>query len=303
MPQTADWEELIKTFLHDPPDKAVDIKGHERRAASYATVALGREVTKDELHRDSRSGDIVSSAIERLPMPTAGPQYVRAVGPEGGKLTVVHPLSAETQVLAVENFARHEPSVRDIIANLVAGEDNLRNRFFALWRLLPERLGSLDPAFDLLPADTRVPDHTIWNHLDLAVAFEAAQRGGATSAALLAFGIGPVQSFIAAARSARDLWTGSYILSHVCFAAMKPIIEHLGPQAILMPSLRGNPRLDLALIQTYGLNLQTPDDNALLAPCLPNRFTALVPAEDLEAYRVLCCEASQGRGCACVSIH
>ena len=67
-----DWEDLLLVYLHDPPDKALDIRGHEGRAAKYATSALGREVSVQELHGGSRLPDQLASIVERLPMPTAG---------------------------------------------------------------------------------------------------------------------------------------------------------------------------------------------------------------------------------------
>ena len=36
---SADWDLLTTAFLHDPPDKALDIRGHERRAARYLEAA------------------------------------------------------------------------------------------------------------------------------------------------------------------------------------------------------------------------------------------------------------------------
>ena len=58
----------------------------------------------------------------------------------------------------------------------------------------------------LLPADTRVPDHTIWQHLDLTAAFATALQAGEGNPALLTVSFGPVQEFIAQARTTSDLW-------------------------------------------------------------------------------------------------
>jgi hypothetical protein len=50
--------------------------------------------------------------------------------------------------------------------------------------------------------DTRVPDHSIWDHLDLTSAFAGAFAADPDQeVALLTVSLGPVQSFIAAARS------------------------------------------------------------------------------------------------------
>ena len=89
---TAPWESLLLSWLHDPVDKAADIRGHEGRARRYAAIVLGREVTEAELK--GGTPDHIASAYERLPMPRGDRDETR-VGPENGELTVFHPLSAE----------------------------------------------------------------------------------------------------------------------------------------------------------------------------------------------------------------
>lgn len=175
------------------------------------------------------------------------------------------------------------------------GDDiDFRRTLLAYWRFGPEiseehdngQLGALWP---LLPADTRVPDHSIWDHLDLTSAFAGAFAGDPDGeAALLALSIGPVQSFIAAARKLDDLWAGSHLLSCLAWETMRPIAEALGPDAILFPRLRGIAQVDLWL-KEQGLNPTLfsecdwnkgggADDNPLFAAALPNRFVAVVPA-------------------------
>ena len=71
-------------------------------------------------------------------------------------------------------------------------EQDLRKTLLAYWRFGPELIEEKDNSklgalWKLLPADTRVPDHSIWDHLDLTSAFAgafAADRDG--EAALLA---------------------------------------------------------------------------------------------------------------------
>ena len=75
----------------------------------------------------------------------------------------------------------------------------LRRRFLSVWRLLADRLGEELAWLRHLPADTRIPDHTIWNHLDMTAGLHAALSGQG-GAAFLSFSLGPVQPFIAAAR-------------------------------------------------------------------------------------------------------
>lgn len=174
------------------------------------------------------------------------------------------------------------------------GQEDLRKTLLTFWRFGPELgeeadNGKLGALWQQLPADTRVPDHSIWDHLDLTSAFAGAFAADPNGeAALLALSIGPVQPFIAAARSTSDLWAGSHLLSRLAWEAMRPVCEALGPDAILFPRLRGVPQVDLWLRDKMDLpdrlftncewNRGGTDSNPLFSAALPNRFVAVVPA-------------------------
>jgi CRISPR-associated protein Cmr2 len=172
-----------------------------------------------------------------------------------------------------------------------------RKILLALWRFGPELKeendnGKLGALWQLLPADTRIPDHSIWDHLDLTSAFAGAFAADSQGeVALLTLSIGPVQSFIAAARSTSDLWAGSHLLSRLAWEAMRPVCEKFGPDAILFPRLRGIPQVDLWLRDQMDLpeelfaqcewNKGNTDANPLFSAALPNRFVAVVPASQV----------------------
>ena len=59
--------DLLVAWLHDPPDKALGIRGHEARAARYLTAALGDDIAPEEIR--GHAGDQRASATERLPVP------------------------------------------------------------------------------------------------------------------------------------------------------------------------------------------------------------------------------------------
>src|SRR5438477_2168072 len=100
-----------------------------------------------------------------------------------------------------------------------------------------------------------------------------ARWGDDEGKAFVSFSLGPVQSFIEAARSVRDLWTGSYLLSYLTFQAMLPILRSVeDPEnAFVFPAVS-----DLPLWQRERQGA-APAEQPLLRPCIPNKFIAVVP--------------------------
>ncbi len=273
------WQDVILAYLHDPPDKALSVHsagvpGHESRRLTLAKALLGEDVVRQSQfkHRTAQV-DVLTSMIERLPMPKTPHVNVK-----DGELQVVHPLSGKRIPLAVpattSSLLEFEREQLQKFGK--CGDD--RTRFHAVWRLWPERFADDFPVLRKLPAETRNPDHTIWNHLDVTAAFQAA-RSHEAKFALLAFALGPVQQFIEASRSVRDLWSGSMILSWLAFRSMRPVIEELGPTAVIYPALRSIPLVDLWLRNEFRLKdlLPVPEAALRMTPCLPHRFLALVP--------------------------
>ena len=265
------WETLLLAWLHDPVDKAADIRGHFSRARRYAAAILDREVTEAEL----KGGipDQLASAYERLPMPDARDRYEElGVGPVDGRFTVFHPLSAEQREIEIQLAERE---VIQVLREIAGPQLPLKARFLSLWRSAPSRLAGRWPGLALQPAETRCPDHTLWHHLDSTAAMAWALRGGG-GPAFLSFKIGPVQPFIEAARSMRDLLTGSYLLSTLMFAAIEPVLDACGPTAFVYPALRGVPLMD-DWLRRNGVPVEAPEPQALARPSIPHRFLALVP--------------------------
>ena len=214
--------------------------------------------------------------------------------------TLIHPLNGnrfELGSLADTDIHDIKGRSRTHFERLVVreGEEvDWRRTLLAFWRFGPELRegegnGTLGQLWPLLPADTRIPDHSIWDHLDLVSAFAGAFTvDPEKDAALLALSIGPVQSFIAAARSTSDLWAGSHLLARLSWEAARVVCERLGPDAILFPRLRGIPQVDVWLRDECGLPCKWfaecdwakkgTDANPLFSAALPNRFVAVVPA-------------------------
>lgn len=211
-----------------------------------------------------------------------------------------HGALKETDYQDIKDRARQH--LESLIVRTPEGEVDWRRTLLTLWRFGPDvreeaDSGKLGALWRLLPADTRVPDHSIWDHLDLTSAFAGAfARDPNGEVSLLTLTIGPVQGFIAAARSTSDLWAGSHLLSRLSWEAMRPVCETLGPDAILFPRLREVPQVDLwlqeqlqdaefdrTLFQSPPAQDSATDSNPLFTAALPNRFVALVPTSEAAA--------------------
>lgn len=93
-----------------------------------------------------------------------------------------------------------------------------------------------------------------------------------SSSSLLKFQIGPVQEFIASARSTRDLWSGSYLLSWVMAAGIRVLPD----DSLIFPNKEGQPLTDRL---TRPLEATGEDLKRVLTPNLPNLFVARVPSD------------------------
>lgn len=246
MIEVADWEHLLLAYLINPIDKSIEVQGHEARAARYASRALGRGVVCSELEAIAQQIN-AASAFEQIPMPLAGVDRIcRSAG-----LEIRHPICGDRAELT--GLLLKQEIVENVIGAIVSGLSDPRMRFLSIWRLLPNKLADcLGPYYPLLPADARIPDHSLIHQADVRSGMVASRRDG-HGGAYLSLSLGPVQGFIAAARTVRDLWSGSAILSWLTFQGLRPILEALGPTAVVYPALRGNSLMDLWLRREVGI--------------------------------------------------
>jgi len=283
------WTRKIVALLHDPPGKALVLRSgphtsHAELAEALQRIAL-RRPADDAEKQPATKGDHIASAADRMNFPAGTEGYWDHVAP-----MLTHPLAADGRPqpaqLPAQNLQELDDEVQEKcgqhilqpwVNQVAAQSDKEKRLYFHIWRLLYEELArrtSLKGWVRLLPADTGQPDHSLEQHLSISAAIADALP----QPAFLIFSIGPVQDFIAAARRTQDLWMGSWILSYVSWKAMESLADHFGPDVIVFPSLRGQPLCDRWLSTTYGLSCN-PSPADLGRPSLPNRFLALLPAE------------------------
>ena len=287
------WKEKLMAFLHDPPCKCFDIGRHEKIAASARRVA---GISDEDYEAFQKEADWAASAADRFPFPpykcsskfTGDSEYPFKHPMGGSSLEFRNPV--ETAALAEEKFQK---SIGGIPSELESWKD----KFFLYWRRWPEESAKLDSRLAYLPADTRIPDHTIWTHMSLCSALQGCIENKKLKPAFMMFQLGPVQEFIAQAKSTRDLWSGSYLLSWLTAHAIKAVTDEVGPDSVIFPSLRGQPIFDLLHKDLYD-SIEYKKDSMwsrmykkdkdgesginngmrkLLTPTIPNRFCAIVP--------------------------
>jgi CRISPR-associated protein Cmr2 len=302
------WKRKLAANSHDPPEKTFDFGPAHQAAARNHAASFGVAELWDAL---SHNPDWSAAAADRFVFPNGSKKGVGGLGEEE-KPVFVHPISGRTDGQASwksKDFPTAEHATQwqgDIRPDWK--DNDPQTLFLKAWRLWMGHAASHASGqgrgaenLPYLPADTRVPDASIWHHCAVVSAIEGTRREGDEKApihpAFLLFQVGPVQEFIAQDRSTRDLRNGPYLLSWLMMHAIKAVADECGPDALIFPSLRGQPIYEW-LQKRSGLK---PDPRAALTPGIANRFLALVP-QDFEAPRV---EAAfrkewQGiaRGCA-----
>jgi len=288
------WKRKLAAYLHDSPDKVLSIVDHEQRARRIAGETLPEESSRKE-------ADWAASAADRLPFPpsnTTRSELSCFKHPLGGSV-----ISLNEKSLAVGVAEEISQKTRPVL-----NEKDARAAFIATWRFWRNWASSTHRDFALYPAETRLPDHTIWNHLAVTSAMQGClggepwkrkdDTGVADHPCFLLFTIGPVQEFIAQARTTRDLWSGSYLLSYLIGHVLKRIALDFGPDHVIFPNLCELPLIDLLLKDevwgktstSNGKDLFTAFDyygtsaerQRLLTPAVPNRFLAVLPTNMAE---------------------
>ena len=321
------WQAKIWGVLHDPIFKALyDNNGRggtgwwESLPAMKEWVALPDE-QKKKLLGYVGIADQISSASDRSAIGNLGAET--AVNYNSNGLEISHLLSGakqpswqtkserHQQVAALSGVQRKEYLDEEasiilnrIPANIKNGVDekHLRQLFWWLWRCLPAEACKLfdnDASLLLMPAETRLPDGSIWSHSSMTSALAGALIGYDTTMAefqsiepasklyynahshpyLVSFTFTPVQELIKASRKMRDFWAGSWILHYVSAHISYKLAQKYGADSLLYPSLFEQPLIDLWLRRDYPdleTQIDKPSIDSLLTAGFPNVLVLLV---------------------------
>lgn len=321
------WQAKIWGLLHDPPLKALYDRKSEEGTLQFLTCMNGWVFPKKDLKNTQFSNewlnhiglcDYIASAsdraaIGRLP-PTTQVNYTN----DG--IQIRHLLSGEPQTLKLGQWhdnlmelgrerttwlANVETS---LIPDKIKQETDARKVFWWLWRCYPEVLSNAlnrdnkipnEPRLPLLPAETRIPDGSLWSHATMTSALAGSLAGYYNNAAdypqknarnwhksrphVATFTFSPVQEVIKASRKMRDFWAGSWLLHYLSAKICWNIAWKYGPDTLLYPCLYAQPLIDLWLLEKYPcfkewINQPSPKDyRRLLTAGFPNVLVMILP--------------------------
>lgn len=301
------WQDKLSIYLHDPPHKALDIRGHEGRSQEVAT-ALGASVAAKASYADA---DQIAAGLTRAALPGYAPDQGKNGAIDFVKSPVLtHPLVRGClELVFPPNFSQEEihSQLKELLdrdhTSICAGasdnEQKAKRTFFYLHfaarkRLRAENAGGLGAAWEHLPADTRMPDHSIWQHLSLASAIGSSLREDWNGNVCLAvFSITPVQPFIARARKLRDHWFASVILSYLAFVGIRHVADILGPDHVVYPSLQDQSLFEAWAGKEFGFEELLKEPDPVVAEILkkgkgiasfPNKFVFIAPGRIVEDF-------------------
>ena len=331
------WRAKIWGLLHDPVLKALHNNSGRGKNSFYKQLEVMKPWVETGKTPDQSGGkvlenillaDYIASASDRsaIGSVTASINYAPGKNREKG-LEITHLLSGARQewkinshdelikgkrkdylvekeqkeLLAKVPKELQDPSIKDDIKKI-------KQLYWWLWRCLPQATCDLfkDNSLMLMPAETRIPDASIWSHVSMTSALAGALAGYDLTAAqiqrwqgndelshpyLAVFSFSPVQELIKSSRKMRDFWAGSWLLHYLSAKVCWQLANQYGPDTLLYPSLYEQPLIDHWLLQQYPdfaqfINKETPEktsSESLLTAGFPNVLVLVLPKDKVQS--------------------
>ncbi|MFM5997996.1 MAG: type III-B CRISPR-associated protein Cas10/Cmr2 [Dolichospermum sp.] len=336
------WRAKIWGLLHDPVLKALHNNSGRGKNSFYEQLEVMKPWVETGQTPDNSRGkalanillaDYIASASDRsaIGSVTASINYAPGKNREKG-LEITHLLSGARQewkinlhdelikgkrkdylvqkeqkeLLAKVPKELQDPSIKDDIKKI-------KQLYWWLWRCLPQATCDLfkDNSLMLMPAETRLPDASIWSHLSMTSALAGALAGYDLTAEqvqrwqgneelshpyLAVFSFSPVQELIKSSRKMRDFWAGSWLLHYLSAKVCWKLANQYGPDTLLYPSLYQQPLIDHWLLQEierlrkeekldfdFTEWVKPPSHESLLTAGFPNVISLILPKDKVQA--------------------
>ncbi|WP_276527111.1 type III-B CRISPR-associated protein Cas10/Cmr2 [Fischerella thermalis] len=317
------WRAKIWGLLHDPVLKALHNNSGRGKNSFWQELEVMKPWVEKGWNPEESSGkalkhiklaDYIASASDRgaIGSVSASINYGQGNNSEQG-LEIFHLLSGakrnfkikqHSQMLAANRKNYLEFKEQKLLEAIPAEvRTDLKGVFWWLWRCLPAATCQEfdDESLMLMPAETRLPDSSIWSHASITAALAGALAGYDLTMAeiehwpanktlshpyLASFTFTPVQELIKASRKMRDFWAGSWLLHYLSAKVCWEVSKKYGPDCFLYPSLYQQPLIDHWLLQEFSKFdqwIKQPDTNQLLTAGFPNVLVLVLPKDKVKA--------------------
>lgn len=241
----------LKTLamLHDPPDKCWHVSGklpygHEE-VAKWIRQRIGvREFEEERFNRLVQVSDILSAGSDRW----FSEIYSKVLG-SPTRIIRINPLSLEESEVTKPPAGRPEKwaeELKKIFEMIQASDEGEKYKWFyhVLYgfgellyaELYPESIG---------PADTRIPHHSIFDHLCATASMVnwlvASGEEIKPQGLMLFLDLAGVQEYIRASKKMSDLRISSLLASYLAWYLVEEVVEKIGPDVLISPTCRMNP--------------------------------------------------------------
>ena len=267
------WQNKIAAWLNESPIKVFDIVNRDEIAKDILKSFSGLDFAVDT--NLVQTADHIASGLTRAILPADFSKL--------DEIQLKHPLvkdkslsfdinNIDVQKLKNEIKTLLETDLSYLTKETVPEEKAkqiFNYLFFAFSKKLRNtkdgEIAKLGALWEILPADTRMPDHSMWHHFGLTSAiYSSLEVNQGEKLSMVVYSITPVQEFIGKARKLRDYWTGSVLLSYLAFTGITKVCEELGPDHILYPSLQNQALLEQWLSNKDGELAKCLEENSLV---------------------------------------
>jgi len=297
----------IAALLHDPPHKpflVVKGRGHEEEAERLANYLFDELISRYLADQRVHDADRLAAVFDRwLLSLIMGDKYISGLFPvkDITLKNIFEPLlEVSISVDGVDIEGKVE-TYKSKLKDILDDADDWKTKYHLLYAIY-ELLWILE-GLPIGPAETRVPTHTVFDHnYATATMINWTLENGKVRGMLVGIDVAGVQQFISSSRKLRDMWVSSYIVSALTWYLIAELVRALGPDIVIMPSLRMNPFYlhmafktmfrDLQQLQKYfddlwGLIYLSGDikemyDSLRMPPysIMPGRVTLVLPSWD-----------------------
>ncbi len=324
------WQAKIWGLLHDPALKSLHDNSGRGGNSSWRDLAVMQDWVSRDWNPEEQEKDKQVEALKYIGLA----DHIASASDRGAIGSLSHPVDYDENGLEVSHLLSeaklplkltpkaHQGLLQSgragflkahettLFPEAIKRETDPRKVFWWLWRCLPKAASKKfanDESLLLMPAETRLPDSSIWSHASITSALAGSLAGynlkvsdienwskdKASRPYLATFTFTPVQELIKASRKMRDFWAGSWILHYLSAKVSWALAWKYGPDSLMYPSLFQQPLIDHWILNgssqfkgwkdDFGHWVTQPSNQQLLTAGFPNVLVLVLPEGKVKA--------------------